>query len=204
MEWIENGWDWFLRLDVGAKAGVVSVVIGGLALLWSIYTHFSNHKTANSRQPEVKDLGANVVSTSEISPLSDITEELRKAGYAWLTIVSDSIGNRNMNSWGKGQGGAWSHAKCTTVHVGDAIALYASAVSPTKDQLEFKFSIQRSGRSFFTQQDWGTQSDWIWNVDRKDIGSNIIVMIAVRQLKEYYQFNDADDYTYAIYNVLPR
>ncbi|HUU20157.1 MAG TPA: substrate-binding domain-containing protein [Sedimentisphaerales bacterium] len=31
----------------------------------------------------------------------------------------------------------------------------------------------------------------------------LVVMISTRRVKDYYQFNDADDYTYAIYDVLP-
>jgi hypothetical protein len=133
------------------------------------------------------------------------TEEMHQAGYACLKIVTDSLGNRNENSWGKTNGGDWSHPKNTKVHVGNAVHIIASAASINeKDSLEFKFAVQRSGSSFATRQEWSKGAEWTWNIEKGDIGRNVVVMVSIRKPKDYYQFNDADDYTYAIYDVSPQ
>lgn len=133
----------------------------------------------------------------------DPMEQMREAGYAWLTVVYDSRGNRNQNSWGKGQGGSWSHPKNTTIRVGDAVHISAIGVCPENAVPEFHFAVQRSGGGFQLRQNWNPTADWKWNIVMDDIGRNVFVKIAVRRPKAYYQFNDADDYTYAIYDVLP-
>jgi len=130
-------------------------------------------------------------------------DQIREAGYAVLTVIYDSLGNRNQNSWGKGQGGDWSHAKRTVVRAGDVVDISAVAVSPESELPEYHFAVQRSGRSFETRQDWASTPDWIWNVTADDIGKHVVVKVAARQKKSYYQFRDADDYTYAVYDVLP-
>jgi len=130
-------------------------------------------------------------------------EQMRDAGYAWLTAIYDSLGNLNQNSWGKGTGGDWSHRRKTTVRVGETITISAVAVSAAVGDTQYRFSVQRSGRSFEIRQDWSTESTWTWGVAQADIGRNVAAMISVRRQKDYYQFDDADDYTYAVYDVLP-
>jgi hypothetical protein len=130
-------------------------------------------------------------------------DQMREAGYAWLTAIYDSLGNLNQNSWGKEPGGAWSHPKTTTVRVGQQIHFTAIAVSPVPGDIQYRFSVQRSGRSFETRQSWSPNPSWVWGVISADIGRHVVVMVAVRRTKDYYQFGDADDYTYATYDVLP-
>jgi len=130
-------------------------------------------------------------------------DQIREAGYAWLTAIYDSLGNLNQNSWGKGTGGGWSHPKTTTVRVGQQVLLSAIAISPVPEDIQYQFSVQRSGQSFEVRQDWSPNPNWTWNVVQADIGRGVVVNISVRRVKDYYQFNDTDDYTYAIYTVLP-
>jgi hypothetical protein len=130
-------------------------------------------------------------------------DQAREAGYALLTVIYDSLGNRNQNSWGKGSGGGWSHAKTTTIRAGEIVDISATAVSPVDDAPEYHFSVQRSGRVFETRQDWAAACDWGWHVSADDIGRNVVVKVAARRKKTHYQFRDADDYTYAVYDVLP-
>jgi len=131
-------------------------------------------------------------------------EQMKEAGYSWLTATYDSLGNMNHNSWGKGTGGDWSHLKTRTVHVGQNIAFRVIGHSPTATPLEYRFSVQRSGRCFEIRQDWSTSDSWTWPISNADIGRSVCVMVAVRTPKQYYQFNDADDYNYASYDVLPK
>jgi hypothetical protein len=131
-------------------------------------------------------------------------EQVREAGYAVLTVIYDTLGNRNQNSWGKRPGGGWSHAARTVIRAGDSVGLSAVAVSPGDQAPEYHFAVQRSGRSFETRQDWAPTPDWEWHVTADDIGKDVIVKIAARREKSYYQFRDCDDYTYAVYDVLPQ
>lgn len=130
-------------------------------------------------------------------------EQICQGGYAWLTIVFDDLGNRNTNSWGKGQGGNWSGPKTTILTEGQIVHITAIGISPEPDNMQFYFAIQRSGRSFETRQDWSDKNSWEWTVTRDDIGRNVCVKVAIRRQKDYYQFEGADDYTYATYDVLP-
>ena len=120
-----------------------------------------------------------------------------------LTVIYDSLGNRNQNSWGKGGGGDWSHPKATILRAGDIVDISAAAVSPGDEAPEYHFAVQRSGRVFETRRDWAPKPDWVWHVSADDIGKHIVVKVAARRKKAYYQFQDADDYTYALYDVLP-
>lgn len=56
---------------------------------------------------------------------------------------------------------------------------------------------------FETRQDWAPTPDWVWHVSADDIGRHVVVKVAARRKKTYYPFQDADDYTYAVYDVLP-
>jgi hypothetical protein len=131
-------------------------------------------------------------------------DQVREAGYAVLTVIYDTLGNRNQNSWGKRSGGVWSHAQRTAIRAGDTVGLSAVAVSPGDQPPEYHFAVQRSGRSFETRQDWAPTPDWEWHVTADDIGKDVVVKIAARRKKSYYQFHDCDDYTYAVYDVLPQ
>ena len=130
-------------------------------------------------------------------------EQMREAGYGWLTAVYDSLGNINHNSWGKGTGGDWSQARTTTTRVGQDIVISAVGMCSVPGILDYKFAIQRSGRGFEIRQDWSPRPTWTWSIVREDIGRNVSIMVSVRRVKDYYQFNGEDDYTYAIYDVLP-
>jgi hypothetical protein len=134
----------------------------------------------------------------QMEPLAQIEE----AGYAWLTAIYDSLGNLNRNSWGKGSGGNWSHPRATVIRVGQQIHLSAVAISPRPGILECRFFGERSKRNLF--RDWSPDPFWTWDVSDHDIGKGITIHVSVRRVKEYYQYNDADDYTYAIYDVLPK
>jgi hypothetical protein len=140
----------------------------------------------------------------ELDPrIQDAIEQMREAGYAWLTAVYDTCGNINQNSWGKGTGGEWSSTKRTVIHVGEEIGICAIAMAENADDIEFRFSVQPSGRAFVTRRDWTRSPEWKWLIQESDIGRRVCVMISIRRRKAYYQFADADDYTYAIYDVLP-
>ena len=131
-------------------------------------------------------------------------EQMRQAGFSWLTATFDSLGNVNQNSWGKGSGGGWSHPRSSTVYSGNKLTIHAIGQSPAGATLEYRFSLQRSGQCFVVRQNWSPQNTWIWQVEQADVGRQVTVMVAARTVKDYYQFNDSDDYTYAIYDVLPQ
>ncbi len=57
MGWLEDRWDWFSSLDVGELAGVAGAVIGGMALLWGIYTHFAK-RSANAEVSASRGIAA--------------------------------------------------------------------------------------------------------------------------------------------------
>lgn len=130
-------------------------------------------------------------------------DQAREAGYALLTVIYDSLGNRNQNSWAKGNGGDWSDPKATTIRAGDVVDISAAAVSPGDEAPEYHFAVQRSGRVFETRQDWAPTSDWVWHLSAGDIGKGVFVKVATRRPKNYYQFGDADDYVTLSYDVLP-
>lgn len=131
-------------------------------------------------------------------------EQMREAGYPWLTAVFDSLGNLNLHSWGKGTGGDWSNPKTTTIRSGQEVTFQAIAISTVKEPpLEFRYCVQHSGKSFKIRRDWSENPSWTWHVQDKDIGRCVCVMISIRRQKSYFQFNDSDDYTYATYDVLP-
>ena len=133
----------------------------------------------------------------------DIFKKMQEAGYAWLTSISDSLGNINLNSWGKGTNGDWSGGERPTVYVGQKITFIAEGHSPDTSLLEYQFKLQRSGQSLNIQQDWSRLNTWTWHVKHADIGRGTHISIAVRVKKDYYQYRNSDDYTYAIYDVLP-
>lgn len=130
-------------------------------------------------------------------------EQMRLAGYSWLTATYDSLGNLNQNSWGKGTGGDWSNLRCSTIHSGQSVTIRAIGHSPTNSQIEYRFSVQRSGQCFIVRKDWSPNDTWTWHVELADVGRHVTVMVGIRTVKEYYQFNDSDDYNYATYDILP-
>lgn len=130
-------------------------------------------------------------------------EQMRQAGYSWLAAIYDSLGNLNQNSWGKGTGGDWSNLRSGTIAAGQKVTIRAIGHSPTNSRLEYRFSVQRSGQCFTVRQNWSPNDTWTWSVELADVGRHVTVMIGVRTVKEYYQFNDSDDYNYATYDVLP-
>jgi hypothetical protein len=69
--------------------------------------------------------------------------------------------------------------------------------------LEYQFIVQRSGGSFVTRQNWSNIPQWTWRIEKEDIGKNVVVKVSVRNPKDYYRYHDADDYTYAIYDIFP-
>jgi hypothetical protein len=133
---------------------------------------------------------------------TDRLEQIREAGYAWLTAVYDSLGNLYRNSMAKQISGAWSHPRATVVRSGQEVTFRAIAVSP-KEPVEFRFSVQRSGGCFVVRRDWSPHDWWTWRVEDGDIGRDVIVMVCVRRPKAYFQFGDNDDYAYATYDVMP-
>lgn len=130
--------------------------------------------------------------------------QMKEAGYPWLTTVYDTIGNVNQNSWGKGTGGNWTKTKRTVLYVGEEIGIHAIAMSEDINNIQFRFSVQPSGGSFETRRGWNTCEEWKWLIQETDIGRGVCVMVSVRRKKAYYQFQDSDDYTYATYDILPR
>lgn len=194
------------RLSIVIAASIGALIFGGG--WWLIGKQYEKERreitsTTVSSTPIVVSIPKEPL-LPDTSTAKNTAKEMHQAGYPCLKIVSDSLGNRNENSWGKTNGGEWSHPKNTKVHVGDIVHIIASASMNEKDALEFKFAVQRSGRSFSTRQEWSKIAEWTWNVEKEDIGRNVVVMISVRKPKDYYQFYDADDYTYAIYDVLPK
>lgn len=133
-----------------------------------------------------------------------VIDQMREAGYPWLTTVYDTVGNINQNSWGKGTGGGWTKTRRTVLYVGEEVGIRAIAMAENADDIQFRFSVQPSGGGFQTRRDWGTCAEWKWLVQESDIGRGVCVMVSVRRIKAYYQFGDSDDYTYAIYDILPR
>lgn len=133
-----------------------------------------------------------------------VIDQMIEAGYPWLTTVYDTIGNVNQNSWGKGTGGSWTKTKRTILYVGEEVRIRAIAMAENMDNIQFRFSVQPSGGSFQTRRDWGTSEEWKWLIQETDIGRGVCVMVSVRRIKTYYQFQDSDDYTYATYDILPR
>lgn len=51
MGWLENLWNWFSALGVAEQAGVVGTIIGGMALLWMIYTHLFPQGSTTEQDP---------------------------------------------------------------------------------------------------------------------------------------------------------
>lgn len=130
-------------------------------------------------------------------------EQMFDAGYAYLTVVFDNLGNSNSNSWGKGTGGDWSVQRTRVLRVGNAIHLRALARCRRQGDIEFRFSVQLPGTGLEVRRDWSQNSNWTWHVEERDIGKNVVVAIAVRIAKSFYQFDQCDDYCYATYDILP-
>ncbi len=61
---------------------------------------------------------------------SNALDQAREAGYAMLTVIYDSLGNRNQNSWGRGGGGDWSHPKATILRAGEIVDISAGSRQP--------------------------------------------------------------------------
>jgi hypothetical protein len=133
-----------------------------------------------------------------------VIDQIREAGYPWITALYDTIGNMNQNSWGKGTGGGWTKTRRTVVYVGEEIGIRVIAMAENTGDIQFRFSVQPSGGGFQTRRDWDTCADWTWCLQEPDIGRGVCVMASVRRIKSYYQFGDADDYTYAVYDILPK
>jgi hypothetical protein len=191
-------------LVVIALAGVVSV-IGGLKNATELFGNLIGTQgkiPTRAKRPFVQQPAQ---TSQQISDLQSATLPLlQSAEYAMLKVVSDSLGNVNLNSWAKGTGGNWSHPKNTNLRVGDQIKLSVTAEYRGLGALQYRFSLQRPGRSFEIRQDWSLiKSTWTWNVTKEDIGKGIVIMVAVRAARDYYRLNDSDDYTYALYDVLP-
>lgn len=128
-------------------------------------------------------------------------EQNRSAGYAALTVVTDSLGNRSETSAVQGRYSNGSLA--TTVRAGDAVHFTARAEAENCEMFEFQFDVQRSGGCFETSQHWSISPRWTWRIAVEDIGRNVFVKVATRRPKGYYQFADADDYVTFLYDVLP-
>ncbi len=187
-----------------ALAALVGALLFGTGW-WLIGKQYQKEQVLKREEPPTVSAPAPIKQSASSIREPDEQEritQMREAGYAWLSVVRDSLGNRNVNSWGKGQGGDWSDALRTTVHVGDRIRISAEAVSPS-DNVEFQFSLQPAGGGFEARRAWSTAAQWTWAVQSKDIGRHVVIMIAVRRPKSFYQFGDVDDYTYAVYDVLP-
>jgi hypothetical protein len=189
------------RVSIAIAALIGAIVFGGS--WWLIGKQYEKQQGATRREPSVSTPSRTSLPVTAVAEAERRVAEMREAGYSWLTIVQDSLGNRNENSWGKGQGGGWSHPIRTTVRVGEKIRFSARAISPEDDLLEFHFALQPAGGGFQVRQDWSPAAEWAWLVGAEDIGRNVVIKIAVRRPKDYYQFGDADDYTYASYDVLP-
>ena len=118
--------------------------------------------------------------------------------------IIDSLGNVNKNSWAKKTGGSWSiRRENPKVRVGDEIKFLVYAYSYKNEPLEYKYSVQPSGKSFVTKQDWCSNNTWTWKVIKEEIGLHCCVMLAIRNKRDYHALGEVDDYTYAIYDVLP-
>ena len=126
-------------------------------------------------------------------------------GYPTLVQVSDSLGNSNPNSWGKGTGGDWPGGleNSPTVRVGESITFVAVAQSPCDRPLSYRFSIQPPGGAFRVVRDWSSDSQFTWTVTAADVGQWVTVMVEVRDDDGYFRFGASDDYTYMTYNVEP-
>ncbi len=48
MGWLEDRWTWFFGFGVGEQAGVAGALVGSIALLWGIYTHFAKRSVSAS------------------------------------------------------------------------------------------------------------------------------------------------------------
>ena len=124
---------------------------------------------------------------------------------AYLTSVSDSLGNSNTNSWGTTLYGGWScdpNCPRLVVNIGETITLQASAADPKGRPLEFRFEMQstKSGGSGIVQ-DWSTNNTYVWTVIPDLAGQHVVFAIRVRNNDGMYLFGNSDDYTYAAYDI---
>lgn len=189
------------RLSIGIAALIGAILFGGG--WWLIGKQYEKQQATTRSELSVSTPSRTPAPAAAGAGTARRVEQMGEAGYAWLTVVQDSLGNRNENSWGKGQGGAWSHGTRTTVRVTEKVRFSAQAISPRDDLLQFHFALQPAGGGFQVRQDWSSTAEWTWVVKPEDIGRNVVIKIAVRRPKNYYQFGNADDYTYATYDVLP-
>ncbi|MEQ9825362.1 MAG: hypothetical protein ABQ298_13335 [Puniceicoccaceae bacterium] len=194
------------KTSIMVAALVGAVFFGGS--WWLIGKQYEKEKKQPSTESNTNQEDSRISRYESVSKPNDsddqIVEELIESGYATLISISDTKGNKNTNSWGKKSGGHWSSANQVKIYPGDVIRISATAASPEEKLIEYKFSLQKSGMSFVTKQEWSSDSEWEWSVREEDIGRDVTVMVSVRCPKDFFQFNDSDDYTYAIYDVLPK
>lgn len=186
-----------------------------LLLLGADLTDPSQREKARGITSDIQQMNENYVIT--ISPEKvaglwrwneglnvDAINQMEEAGYPWLITISDTVGNINHNSWGKNSSGNWTKIKRTTLYVGEKIRIQAIANYSEIDSIQFRFSVHPSGGGFQTRREWDNCQEWEWTIGESDIGRGVCVMVSVRREKQYYQFQDKDDYTYAIYDILPK
>ncbi len=125
------------------------------------------------------------------------------SAQAIIDEVVDSLGNVQTNSWADEGSGNWPGDVETPiiVNVGDSITFTASATDADGGALEYKFAIQPPGGSFETKQDWSASNIFTWHVDASEYGSDITVLISVRNDDGSDYMGFSDDYTYATYDV---
>lgn len=86
MEWLNDIWEWFTRLNVGEQSGVVGALFAGMAFLWGIYTHFAKRERATSSpriasSPTTASEGAvRVAAGGDLSAHNIIVEQGSKEG----------------------------------------------------------------------------------------------------------------------------
>jgi len=123
--------------------------------------------------------------------------------FPFIIEIVDSLGNINKNSFAKKTGGNWSEIRENPkVRVGDEITFIVDAYS-YKEPLEYRYSVQPTGKCFITKQDWCTSNKWTWKIIKEEIGLDCCVMLAIRNKRDSHALGDVDDYTYATYDVLP-
>lgn len=118
--------------------------------------------------------------------------------------IVDSLGNINKNSWAKKTGRNWSEIRENPkVRVGDEITFVVYVHLYQNESLECRYLVQPPGKSFLIKKNWCTSNRWTWKIIKEEIGLNCCVKLDVKSKKDYHTLGDVDDYTYAIYDVLP-